>query len=455
MTSTPDGGSNPHPCDEAEALVAAGRFDDAMEVLQEVSPDSGEYDRAVALATRVMWDEELPVTVEFNRFVHPFMIARTGGTEEAASLYGLARLYERLDVRSLAGDAYRAAMRFVPGFLDADERLAALEAAESKARRLAEMQASGEISARISSAADDTHESDVTDLAGHTDEVALERGVALGLGPVRAGTLVAQRYVLDRPVGEGGYAVVWAAWDDEAGRPVALKLFRRDTRDPKGYARFRGEMRITTRFRHPNIVRTYEVGAWRSACYIVMELLAGHDLYQWLRAAGGRRDITEVQPVIIQALRGLGSAHKAGVIHRDIKPRNIFVTERGVKVMDFGLATAVDVTGAYTRTGRVVGTPAYLAPERLRPAIGEICAATDIYAVGVVFFEAITGQLPFYEERLPKLFRRVLDEPPPYASHLNPAVPPSVDEVIRKMLAKTPHERYQNCAEVIEALEAL
>lgn len=449
MTSPPSG-TAVGPCDEAETLVAGGRFDDAIALLVEVRPDSGSYGRAVALATRVMWDEELPVTVEFNRFVQPFIIARVGGTEEAASLYGLARLYERLDVRSLARDAYRSTLRFVPGFLDADERLACLEEAELKARRLAALQASGEISARIA-ATDETAEINLD----HTDEVAIERGNTLGLGPVRAGTLVAQRYVLDRPVGEGGYAVVWAAWDDEESRPVALKLFRRDTRDPKGYARFRGEMKITTRFRHPNIVRTYEVGVWRSACYIVMELLSGQDLYQWLRAEGGRRPLVEVQPVMTQALRGLGSAHSAGVIHRDIKPRNIFVTERGVKVMDFGLATAVDVTGDYTRTGRVVGTPAYLAPERLRPAIGEICAATDIYAVGCVFFEALTGQLPFYEERLPKLFRRVLDEPPPYASHLNPDVPPSVDGVIRRMLAKTPQARYQTCAEVIGALEAL
>ncbi|MCP4868434.1 MAG: serine/threonine protein kinase [Proteobacteria bacterium] len=443
----------------ADLLLRNGRLDDAVGLLMSVRADDPAYVTAVSRATRILWDHELPMADGFSDFVDPFM--RSGPSalpdgEVAAGLYGLARLYERLDVRDRARAAYRAVLRMMPGFLDSELRLQTIEREVLEARRLEQMQASGEIHARIATSGETTAESMPAASAPEDESVAL-RGMTLGLGPVRAGTVVAGRYVLDRPVGEGGYAVVWSAWDAQGDRPIALKLFRRDTRDPKGYARFRAEMKITTRFRHPNIVKVYEVGVWRSACYIAMELLSGLDLFDWLRSKGGRAPLLELQPLMVQALEGLHAAHGIGVIHRDIKPRNLFVLDGGArcKVMDFGLAVAVDVTGDHTRTGRVVGTPAYLAPERLRPAIGEVGPPADIYALGVVFFEALTGQLPFYEERLPKLFRRILDEPPPPPSSFNPQVPRALDTIICRMMAKKPTERYDDCLECVRALDTV
>jgi hypothetical protein len=440
----------------ANLLVRNGRLDDATELLMAVQSDDPAYSAAVSRATRVIWDHELPLPDGFATFSEGFLTMTPGEVpdgEVAAGMYGLARLYERLDVRDRARLAYRAVLRMMPGFLDAELRLHTMDREDAGALRLQQMQAIGEIHARIGPRGDGPPPERRPRPRGSRARPA----VNTGLGPVRPGTLVAQRYVLDQPVGEGGYAVVWAAWDAHEERPVALKLFRSDNRDPTGYARFRAEMKITTRFRHPNIVKVYDVGTWRSASFIAMELLEGLDLFDWLRGRGGRAPLVEVQPLVIQALEGLHAAHGVGVVHRDIKPRNLFILDGGrqCKVMDFGLAVSVGVTGDHTRPGRVVGTPAYLAPERLRPSIGEVGPPSDIYALGVVFFEAITGQLPFYEERLPKLFRRILDEPPPPASSLNPLLPQALDEIISRMLAKKPTDRYADCLEVVRALQGI
>ena len=267
-------------------------------------------------------------------------------------------------------------------------------------------------------------------------------------GPITEGSLVADRYRIESFIGQGGMATVYKATDMELEEVVALKVFQQVVQNRQGLERFRREMKLSRKLIHPNVVRIYEFGTWRGARYITMELLAGADLEEFMKQANGPLPLSQGLSLMMQACDGLGQAHKAGVVHRDVKPQNLFVIEDGkrLKVMDFGIAK-VSNSASISITGVRVGTPRYMAPEQIQGG-GEVGPAADLYALGGVMYEIFTGTPVFEEEELvPLLLNHMTEDPEPPTSR-NPDVPPAVESIILKLLAKNPEERYKDCSEL-------
>jgi hypothetical protein len=267
---------------------------------------------------------------------------------------------------------------------------------------------------------------------------------------VGPGTEIRERYVIDREIGVGGMATVYRALDRELNEHVALKMFRVVVPDPVRLRRFQREMKINRRLRHPNIVETYEYGSWGGARFITMELLEGLELWDYLRKY--RLDVGERIRLLMQVCDGLGYAHDQGIVHRDIKPSNLFVCDEGrrVKVMDFGIAKAVD-SSAISITGVRVGTPRYMSPEQIQGG-QQVGPAADLYSLGAVMYEAMTGRAPFEDQELLPLLLNHLSEEPVPPSKLNPDLPPEIDDICLRLLAKNPRERFVDCVATKSAL---
>jgi len=264
------------------------------------------------------------------------------------------------------------------------------------------------------------------------------------------------RYKVRRRIGRGGMGEVWAAWDETLKREVALKLLRTDRQDAVAVARFELEVRATTQLTHPNTVRVFDFGATKDGVsYYAMEMLEGEPLSELLKREG---DLPAARAVWIatQVARALADAHARGIVHRDIKPENIFITRAGyepdhAKVLDFGIARLSSAAGELTQDG-IVGTPQYLAPELL---LGEKAGpAVDVYGLGVVLFQMLTGALPFAAEDGRALLLARLAIEPRGVRELAPEVPEALADVVRHALARQPAERLPDGRALAEALTA-
>ncbi|HET6357349.1 serine/threonine-protein kinase [Streptomyces sp.] len=251
--------------------------------------------------------------------------------------------------------------------------------------------------------------------------------------------LVAERYRLDEPLGRGAMGEVWRATDHALGRPVAVKLLRQDDGDAAA-ERFRMEAQTAARLNHPHVVSMYDSGCHDGHFYLVMELVDGWSLAQEL-AVHGLLDPQEAGAIGAQVAAGLSAAHLQGVIHRDIKPGNIMLTtDRIVKITDFGIARfADDAAHTPTATGKILGTGSYLAPERAvgRPAV----PASDVYALGCVVYELLTGRPPFLGENTPAVVQQHVSAAPVPPDHLRPEIPRSLAAHLLLLLAKDPAQR--------------
>ena len=261
------------------------------------------------------------------------------------------------------------------------------------------------------------------------------------------------RYRVRHCIGRGGMGEVWAAWDETLKREVALKVLRSDRQDPVAIARFEREVRATTELSHPNTVRVFDVGATEDGLYYyAMELLRGESLASLLRREK-RLSPPRVVWLATQVARALAEAHARGIVHRDVKPENVFITHAGdegdhAKVLDFGIARVLDVNDGLTETG-LVGTPHYLAPEVL---VGEKATpAADVYSLGVMLFQMVTGLLPFEPERGP--LAKLASEPRSVRD-LVPDVPDSLVDVLRRSLTLMPGERLADGRAIADALVA-
>ncbi|MDB4963678.1 MAG: serine/threonine protein kinase [Myxococcales bacterium] len=264
---------------------------------------------------------------------------------------------------------------------------------------------------------------------------------------VRDRELVGGRYRLDRLLGAGASGRVFLATDEIAGRQVAIKMFfAAGARGGSAYERFVREARLASTLRHPSLVEVYDVSVERG--FLVMEFLPGGSLAQRF-AAGERLAPAQVRRMALDVIGGLEAAHHRGVVHRDVKPANIFFDARGTaKLGDFGVAHLVDL--GQTQTGGLIGTLAYMSPEQITGA--PISIAADLYALGVTLFEAVTGRMPFLG---PDFVAQHLGEAPPAASASGPDVVAGWDPILANLLVKNPRDRTPTLADLRRELEAL
>jgi len=273
-----------------------------------------------------------------------------------------------------------------------------------------------------------------------------------GLG---AGETFAGRYRIEAVLGRGGMGTVYRARDTELDETVAIKTLRPElVVDDESRERFKDEIRLTRRITHRNVVRTHDFGEAKGIWYITMEFVEGLTVRQLLDARG-TLGVESALAIGSQLAESLGVAHATGVIHRDIKPQNLLLDPEGVlKVMDFGVARLATGTAArHTQAGLIVGTPAYMSPEQLTGE--EVDARSDLYSVGVVLFELLTGRLPLEGATVMALFAKVLSEDPPRPGSVVTGVPPALDDLVAQLLAKRPEDRVGSATILLERLQAL
>lgn len=274
------------------------------------------------------------------------------------------------------------------------------------------------------------------------------------------GTHIADKYVVERLIGEGGLGMVVAARHVHLDQVVAIKSLRPNALANKGVAeRFLREARLAAKIRSEHVVHVYDVGTLPDGTpYMVMEYLAGTDLGRQLNASGPL-PVDKAVDYVLQACEALAEAHIAGIVHRDIKPDNLFIaTSAGgksiLKILDFGISkmsTRHTNSGSeLTEAGDKFGTPVYMSPEQLLSA-RDVDARTDVWAIGVVLYELLTGKLPF-DGDLPELCSAILTKPPVPLASARPYLPDSLQGVIDRCLAKELSERFQNVAELAQEL---
>ncbi|HEX3268626.1 MAG TPA: protein kinase [Gaiellaceae bacterium] len=272
------------------------------------------------------------------------------------------------------------------------------------------------------------------------------------------GELIAERYELEELVGTGGMSSVYRAHDRLLERDVALKVLHQQfLSDGEQVERFRREARAVAQLSHPNIVTVIDRGEQDGRQYIVFEYVDGENLKALVEREGPlpERDAIELA---LQVARALGFAHEQGLVHRDVKPQNVLLNDGGdTKVTDFGIARSLDVQGGLTQTGTVMGTSDYIAPEQARGS--RVDAQSDVYSLGAVLYELLTGEVPFKGDNFVAVAMRHINEPPPSVREHRPELSPCVDAVVRRAMAKEPRDRFRSmnelCVELTDCLAQL
>ncbi len=280
--------------------------------------------------------------------------------------------------------------------------------------------------------------------------------------PVLAGQVLDGKFRVERIIGEGAMGLVVEAYHLDLDERVALKFLRREARErPDIVTRFAREARAAAKIASDHVARVYDVGGTNGPSpFIVMEFLEGMDLDAVL-AKDGPLKIPDAVELVIQACEGLTAAHSIGVIHRDMKPANLFRTERAgaceVKIVDFGISKA-SVTGTFedidlasAQTTQIMGSPHYMSPEQIR-STKDVDARADIWSLGVVLYELLTGQTPFTATEVTGIIAQVLHDAPRSVRSLRPEIPPELEAVIDRCLQKDPARRFDSAAELAVAL---
>jgi len=271
------------------------------------------------------------------------------------------------------------------------------------------------------------------------------------------GELIAGRYELAELVGTGGMSSVYRAHDRLLERDVALKVLHQQfTADDDYVERFRREARSVAQLSHPNIVTVIDRGEQDGRQFIVFEYVDGENLKSLVEREGPLPE-AEAIGLTLQVARALGFAHEHGLVHRDVKPQNVLLNGDGrAKVTDFGIARSLEVHGGLTQTGTVLGTSDYIAPEQARGS--RVDAQSDIYSLGAVLYELLTGDVPFPGDNFVAVAMRHINEPPPSVRERRPDVSPRLDAAIRRAMAKDPRDRFGSmdelCRELTACLEA-
>ena len=279
-------------------------------------------------------------------------------------------------------------------------------------------------------------------VAAHTKGENVEDLIGKQLGPYR---VVA-------PLGEGGMAAVYKAYQPGMDRYVALKILPRYfASDPQFVARFEQEAKVLAKLLHPHILPIHDYGETDGYTYIVMPFVKSGTLADLLQ--GSLLPLPQIRRIVTQVGDALDYAHSQGVIHRDVKPSNILIDQRSNCLLtDFGIAKMVEGTIHLTRTGGIVGTPAYMSPEQIQGE--ELDGRSDVYSLGIVLYEMATGRPPYRAETPPAVFVKHLHDPLPLPRSLNPSVPEAIERVILKALAKKREDRYATAGDMVRALRA-
>jgi serine/threonine-protein kinase len=280
-------------------------------------------------------------------------------------------------------------------------------------------------------------------------------------GRLEPGAKIGRRWIVREVLGAGGHASVYRAEHEELGHSVAIKVLhveRAGSSVEEMLARFRREARIAARVRHRNVVRVFDFGELDTGSpYFVMELIDGEDLHQRLVRAGAL-PVAAVIDVACQALAGLGELGSHGVVHRDVKPGNVMLRPREdggyvAKLVDFGIAALVDGSGSrrVTADGTVLGTPEYMSPEQIRGL--DLDPRADVYGMGVVMYEALTGAPPFAASAPCATLAMALTDPPPRLGEKRPDCPPEIEAIVMRALAKEREERWTGAFAMAAALD--
>jgi serine/threonine-protein kinase len=272
------------------------------------------------------------------------------------------------------------------------------------------------------------------------------------------GQVIGEKYLIEARIGRGGMGAVFRARHRVSQKPVALKWMLRPSSDEHARRRFLREARVAGRIDHPNVVNVYDLGEDGDCAYLVMELLHGEALRA--RLERGPLALIEALELLLPAMRGVAAVHQVGIVHRDLKPDNIFLctamdgTPREAKVLDFGISavTTPDPTDpTLTKDGVLIGTPAYMSPEQLQSR-RDVDARSDVYAFGVILYEALSGKLPFEADSYPGLVLAIVNAPPRPLIELRPELPAAIEGVVLRAMAKRPEERFANMDGLIAAL---
>ena len=269
-------------------------------------------------------------------------------------------------------------------------------------------------------------------------------------GEELVGSLLAERYEILQLLGQGGMGAVYKARDTELERFVALKLIRADlASNPEILRRFKQELILAREVTHRNVIRIFDLGQAKGFKFITMEFVEGRDLRVVIREKG-KLPPEETVRIISQVCRALESAHAAGVVHRDLKPQNIMLDAKDrVYVMDFGIAHSLETPGM-TQTGALMGTPEYMSPEQAKGL--KVDPRSDLFALGIIFYEMLTGISPFKAETaLATLLKRTQERPQPPAE-VDPAIPKAISDVVMKSLEIDRDHRYSTAREILEDL---
>ena len=266
---------------------------------------------------------------------------------------------------------------------------------------------------------------------------------------LKTGTIIAERYEILGKIGTGGMADVYKAKDHKLNRFVAVKVLKPEFREDTTFIRkFKSEAQAAAVLTHPNIVNVFDVGDDNGVYYIVMELIEGITLKEYI-SKKGKLSVKEATSIAIQVSMGLEAAHSHGIVHRDVKPQNIIISMDGkVKVTDFGIARAAS---SNTISSNVMGSVHYSSPEQVRGGYSD--EKSDIYSLGITMFEMLTGRVPFNGETTVAIAIKHIQEEMPSPKEFVPEIPSSVASIVLKCCQKSPDRRYQNMAELIADLK--